>query len=970
MRLSGLQLLLLCIVGEFLGLDIFLKGFFPVKKAVEGYATFNNLPREPLESMPASEGLPSDEPDSGVAPIGPVFGRLVVILIDALRADFVYGERNKYDMPYTRMLIGLGGTRSFLARAHPPTVTMPRIKALTSGTIPGFVDIVLNLDSTALVEDNLISQMHRQGRQLYFYGDDTWMKLFPGHFADADGTTSFFVTDYTEVDNNVTRHIQPALFNPNWDALVLHYLGLDHIGHLGGPTSPLISPKLKEMDGVIRTIHETIREQDKSLALPTLIMLCGDHGMSDAGSHGGASNSETITPMVFISSAFKQVAEAATPHPDEVYQIDVAATLSLLMGLPIPQNSLGVAVPTMLEDKLSARQHLRALQLNGHQLSQVLKQNVDSYETDEGYLAYQHALRSHAVWLSHTTNGSGIDTRTISRKAATQYVKAMRLMKDKVASSLARYDLHAMGCGLVLMWLVLFLLCYGASSLSIPSHVTSDLTPSFLLLIGCCLAAGITHVALCTAAGGATSELLCAPSGGARARSVTLILIGGSLAAILLSALTTFGWLRRILQSLTGISWFEKFLLAGTVGHTLTLAASSFVEEEHQTWYFLTLTFTLATSIYATASAIGQSGDKMAARVAMGTAAALVVSRLLRAWNQTGMKWADQPDIGDWLVRPENKVSLSVLTCSSFAIIYIVRCYGRPNYRLLAALLGAYLYRYATGAVTLPVALPTSQKGTYEAWVVYSLVIISLAHFVVKYATLLYGPRNQTKTEQTTTDDQTANSLTTEPKKKNSKDFSRILKELCDIHVMLMALLLRPHNSGVVAMSVLLQHCIVGLVLPWLRLRLWAVTLAHIWMGQAAFFAQGNSNSLATVDISAGYVGMSSYIHSVAGLLTAISTYAGPMLWLLRLLVYITEHHYTNYRSAYLEVAHTLALSRALPLAIYTGLVTLQRYHLFVWSVFSPKLLYQTMNTYVVSGGIVLVLVHCGIARWFRLQER
>lgn len=44
-----------------------------------------------------------------------------------------------------------------------------------------------------------------------------------------------FVQDFTEVDNNVTRHITPELNNEDWNTLVLHYLGLDHIGHKGGP---------------------------------------------------------------------------------------------------------------------------------------------------------------------------------------------------------------------------------------------------------------------------------------------------------------------------------------------------------------------------------------------------------------------------------------------------------------------------------------------------------------------------------------------------------------------------------------------------------------------------------------------------------------------------------------------------------------------------------------------------------------
>ena len=77
------------------------------------------------------------------------------------------------------------------------------LQALTTGGIPGFIDVVLNLDSKSLQEDNLISQMKIANKKLVFYGDDTWLKLFPGHFVRTDGTTSFFVTDYTEVQNNL-----------------------------------------------------------------------------------------------------------------------------------------------------------------------------------------------------------------------------------------------------------------------------------------------------------------------------------------------------------------------------------------------------------------------------------------------------------------------------------------------------------------------------------------------------------------------------------------------------------------------------------------------------------------------------------------------------------------------------------------------------------------------------------------------
>ena len=41
--------------------------------------------------------------------------------------------------------------------------------------------------------------------------------------------------DFTEVDRNVTRHVPGELSNSDWNTLILHYLGLDHIGHKGGP---------------------------------------------------------------------------------------------------------------------------------------------------------------------------------------------------------------------------------------------------------------------------------------------------------------------------------------------------------------------------------------------------------------------------------------------------------------------------------------------------------------------------------------------------------------------------------------------------------------------------------------------------------------------------------------------------------------------------------------------------------------
>ena len=58
------------------------------------------------------------------------------------------------------------------------------------------------------------------------------------------------------------------------------------------------------------------------------------------------------------------------------------------------------------------------------------------------------------------------------------------------------------------------------------------------------------------------------------------------------------------------------------------------------------------------------------------------------------------------------------------------------------------------------------------------------------------------------------------------------------------------------------------------------VILSSLWMGHAMYFFLGNSNSLASVDISAGYVGLEDFVPRIMIPLTYVATYCGPCLWL------------------------------------------------------------------------------------------
>lgn len=127
----------------------------------------------------------------------PLVDKLIFVVIDALRLDFVTPELTPF-LYETALKSGC----NFTVRVHSPTVTLPRIKSLTTGRVPQFIDVILNLGTTESVGDSFLHQAVEKGKRLIFYGDDTWLTIYPNIFERSEGVTSFFVNDFTEVKCN------------------------------------------------------------------------------------------------------------------------------------------------------------------------------------------------------------------------------------------------------------------------------------------------------------------------------------------------------------------------------------------------------------------------------------------------------------------------------------------------------------------------------------------------------------------------------------------------------------------------------------------------------------------------------------------------------------------------------------------------------------------------------------------------
>lgn len=145
-----------------------------------------SLPAEAAAAAAAEEGEGS-EAAACWAPRR--FKRAVIVVIDALRFDFVAPVVDDADddaeeidhwrrvrrtkrpemyhinkLPVVRELLEADAARALLYRfeADPPTTTMQRLKGLTTGSLPTFLDLRQNFHSPAVAEDSLVRQLLQQ----------------------------------------------------------------------------------------------------------------------------------------------------------------------------------------------------------------------------------------------------------------------------------------------------------------------------------------------------------------------------------------------------------------------------------------------------------------------------------------------------------------------------------------------------------------------------------------------------------------------------------------------------------------------------------------------------------------------------------------------------------------------------------------------------------------------------------------
>jgi len=371
-----------CFVLHIVGILVFNEGFFLTRLELKNKSTCGQAPYVSKDGHKDSGSCWLQGRESR-------YKRAVVIVIDALRYDFVFwNDTSDGTHPFQNKLASVRDllkmspehTLLFPFYADPPTTTIQRLKGMTTGGLPTFMEIKDDVASEGveITEDNLVDLLvNHSSRNITFMGDDTWTVLFPGHFARSFPYPSFNVKDLHTVDEGVLDHLLPEMRRDDWSFLVAHFLGVDHCGHRYGPDNDEMGKKLLQMnqaiDDVVRMLNHEEGFED------TLLLVFGDHGMTADGNHGGATEEEVgaallmYSPVPIIHAALEEETGRRT-----VDQIDLAPTLSLLLGLPIPFGSLGRIVPELFftgqDDVARYRSLNEALEVNVGQVLRYLKE--------------------------------------------------------------------------------------------------------------------------------------------------------------------------------------------------------------------------------------------------------------------------------------------------------------------------------------------------------------------------------------------------------------------------------------------------------------------------------------------------------------------------------------------------------------------------------------------------------------------
>jgi hypothetical protein len=299
---------------------------------------------------------------------------VIVIIIDGLRLD------SSRQMRYLATLRtqGVDGR----AVSHYPTWSRPNYVSILTGVPPQASGVRTNRHYTPVALDSLMDRVHDAG--LHSASASEYSPL-PALFLRPVDPSQRAEVDRVDIDVAMTDEDEEPQAMPElelrspfddgrytpWpgglvdamraqlaighDLQVVLISVVDAAGHAEGAASEEYAAAVQVSDRRLARVLPAV-----DLTRDTVI-ITADHGHTDPGGHGGVEPEVVDVPLVMVGAGLR-----AGSEPLDARLIDIAPTVSALLGLPAPGHGLGRTLTEVLDltpDEIAARQRADAERL-------------------------------------------------------------------------------------------------------------------------------------------------------------------------------------------------------------------------------------------------------------------------------------------------------------------------------------------------------------------------------------------------------------------------------------------------------------------------------------------------------------------------------------------------------------------------------------------------------------------------------
>ena len=288
--------------------------------------------------------------------------RVVIVVFDGLGVDAAAS------LPVFGALSARGASGT--VRTTVPSLSNPARAAILTGAWAEVSGVTNNSSFEPVPVQSLFSLARQRGMETLAYGTRFWPRAFGKHLGDgylrpSHRPSSYEVGELTARQDEACEEVSGHLQQAPAQLAVVALLAADDAGHTYGGESAQYREAVAAVDRCVGQLADAIGEG-------TTLVVVSDHGHIHhwgKGGHGGVEPEVMRAPFA--------MAGPGVQHSEgiDAQIVDIAPTVSVLLGLPIPANSQGAVLWEAL--------NVPAEQLPGlRELERVQRQTIDAHLPD------------------------------------------------------------------------------------------------------------------------------------------------------------------------------------------------------------------------------------------------------------------------------------------------------------------------------------------------------------------------------------------------------------------------------------------------------------------------------------------------------------------------------------------------------------------------------------------------------------